>query len=98
VQFEWDDAKAARNLARHGISFGEALEVFSDPLSVEFEDDRYDYDERRFVPIGMVGTKLLSVVFTERKTFHGEAVRIISAREAGPHEQRTYRAGNARGS
>ena len=44
----------------------EALEVFSDPLCVKFEDDRYDYDARRFVAIGMVGNRLLSVVLTER--------------------------------
>ncbi len=28
--FEWDDAKAALNLEKHGISFYEAASVFSD--------------------------------------------------------------------
>jgi uncharacterized DUF497 family protein len=43
LQFEWDEAKAARNLARHGINFEEALEVFFDPLHIEIDDDRFEY-------------------------------------------------------
>lgn len=31
LRFEWDPRKAAANLARHGVSFEEALTVFSDP-------------------------------------------------------------------
>lgn len=30
--FEWDDNKADSNLARHGVSFGEAATVFGDAL------------------------------------------------------------------
>jgi uncharacterized DUF497 family protein len=30
VQFEWDDAKATSNLAKHRIDFDEALRVFLD--------------------------------------------------------------------
>ena len=30
-QFEWDDAKEATNLAKHGVSFLEAVEAFADP-------------------------------------------------------------------
>jgi hypothetical protein len=33
LQFEWDPAKAAENLAKHGISFQEAATVFRDPLT-----------------------------------------------------------------
>jgi uncharacterized DUF497 family protein len=31
---EWDPAKAAENLRKHGVSFDEAIEVFGDPLSI----------------------------------------------------------------
>jgi hypothetical protein len=31
--FEWDDAKAAENLKKHGVSFPEASTVFADPLA-----------------------------------------------------------------
>jgi len=32
--FEWDDAKAAANYAKHGVSFGRARLVFSDPFGI----------------------------------------------------------------
>ena len=33
MNFEWDPAKAADNLAKHGVSFEEAATVFRDGLS-----------------------------------------------------------------
>jgi uncharacterized DUF497 family protein len=35
VRFEWDDEKAVENLAKHGVTFGEATEVFYDPNAFE---------------------------------------------------------------
>jgi uncharacterized DUF497 family protein len=32
VTFEWDDAKAAANLKKHGVAFDEAASLFRDPL------------------------------------------------------------------
>jgi uncharacterized DUF497 family protein len=32
MEFEWDAAKAASNLMKHGVSFTEAMTVFCDPL------------------------------------------------------------------
>jgi len=40
--FEWDDAKAAENYAKHGVSFELATEVFQDPFGIEQLDDRAD--------------------------------------------------------
>jgi putative transcriptional regulator len=50
--FEWDDAKAALNLARHGVSFEVARLVFDDAFAVVREDRRQDYGEERFVLLG----------------------------------------------
>jgi uncharacterized protein len=36
VTFEWDEAKAATNLAKHSVAFDEAKTVFDDPLFVDF--------------------------------------------------------------
>ena len=36
--FEWDDAKAESNLAKHGVSFEEAAWAMKDPLSLDFDD------------------------------------------------------------
>lgn len=30
--FDWDEKKAAINLKKHGVSFGEAATVFGDPF------------------------------------------------------------------
>ena len=84
--FEWDDAKAALNLARHGVSFEVARLVFDDAFAVVREDRRQDYGEERFVLLGAVQERLLAVAFTMR----AERVRIISARFAEPQERRRY--------
>lgn len=34
LKFAWDAAKAAANLAKHGVSFEEAATVFGDPLAI----------------------------------------------------------------
>ncbi|MGH7635644.1 MAG: BrnT family toxin, partial [Gemmatimonadaceae bacterium] len=38
LEFEWDSAKAASNLSKHGIGFEEAVTVFDDPLSTTVTD------------------------------------------------------------
>jgi uncharacterized DUF497 family protein len=84
--FEWDEAKAVENYAKHGVSFEQAREAFDDPFGIEFVDDRENYGEYRVILLGMVDSRVLVVAHTLR----GEKVRIISAREAEPHERRKY--------
>ena len=38
MRFEWDPSKAARNLAKHGVSFEEAATVFRDGLPAPGSD------------------------------------------------------------
>jgi hypothetical protein len=89
-EFEWDDAKAAANLARHGVSFETARRAFRDPLGVERADRRERYGEERSVLLAMADTLLLHVTYTVR----GDRYRIISARRAEPRERRRYHEGN----
>jgi uncharacterized DUF497 family protein len=88
MQFEWDSAKAALNLQKHGISFEDAALVFNDPYRIELYDGREDYGEDRWVTIGFTWSMLLSVVYTIREA---EIIRVISVRKAAPHEQKLYR-------
>jgi uncharacterized DUF497 family protein len=84
LTFEWDADKAARNLAKHGISFEEAVTVFDDPLGRIREDPRHSAGEVRLVLLGMsAATRLLTVMFTDRGP---EQIRLISARAATRHE------------
>lgn len=91
LSFEWSKSKAKVNLAKHGVSFELAKRVFDDPFAVEFLDDREDYDEERFVIMGMVDRQILFVAYAERK----DAIRIISARRATKHEQEVYNEENS---
>lgn len=84
--FEWDDAKAARNWLDHGVRFETARDVFKDLFAIEWVDNRQASPEARFVTIGMVDHRVLLVAYTLR----GDRIRIISAREAEPRERRRY--------
>jgi hypothetical protein len=86
VDFEWDDAKAAANEAKHGISFDDAISAFRDPQVVLVDATRDADGETRMKVIGRIEGKLFVVVFTER----GQVRRIISARRANGKEERIY--------
>jgi uncharacterized DUF497 family protein len=87
VTFEWDEAKAAANLAKHRVAFDEAKTVFDDPLYVDFYDPEHSVDESRYIIIGRsLRGRLLIVSYTDRS----DAVRLISARELTTAEREAY--------
>ena len=87
LSFAWNSEKAARNLAKHGVSFKEAETVFGDPLGRIVTDPRHSEEEERYVLLGLSHRqRMLAVMFTERD----EQVRIISARQATRRERRDY--------
>ena len=45
MRFEWDPGKAARNLAKHRVSFDEASAVFGDPFAGTIADPLHSADE-----------------------------------------------------
>jgi uncharacterized DUF497 family protein len=87
--YEWDPAKARRNLEKHGVDFADAAIALEDEFALTIEDPK-SAAERRFITLGADPTgRLLAVVYT----FRGERIRIISARKATSHERRTYEEG-----
>lgn len=87
MQFEWDDHKAEANVAKHGVSFNEALTCFYDPQQVAFYDPDHSEDEDRELLIAHSDKgRLLIVIYTLR----GQTLRLISARKASRQEARTY--------
>lgn len=89
MEYEWDGAKAAENLRKHGIDFMDSIPAIEDPNRLEEIDDRFE--EERIRVIGMTVDNVLFVVITLR----GEnTCRIISARRATRHEQDQYYAGD----
>lgn len=53
--FEWDPVKNASNLAKHGVDFDTAAEIFEDPDCREIFS-RTEGGEERFLALGMVWT------------------------------------------
>ena len=87
MQFEWDAAKAATNVLRHGVDFDEASTVFADGLSATGRDPDHSIGEARFLTFGLSSKgRLLAVSHTDR----GGVVRIISARAATRKEKQIY--------
>ena len=83
--FEWDHVKSQRNLVERGFDFALAARIF-DGDTIEVDDTRRDYGERRIVAIGQVEGVALVVVYTPREG----ALRIISAPRANRRERRVY--------
>ena len=89
IRFSWDDRKAARNAAKHGVSFEEAMTVFFDENATEFFDPRHSADEDRFLMLGISSRlRLLVVHYAVREK--GTQIRIISARKATKNETKAY--------
>ena len=91
MKFEWDDAKAWENEAKHGVSFEEASTVFEDPFMQYFADDEHSVTEERYWAVGESDAgSLLVVCCTDR----GETVRLISARPVTNKERQRYERGD----
>lgn len=89
IKFEWDTAKAASNIKKHGVSFEEAQSVFYDEFAVQFYDDTHTEAEDRFLMLGFsTEARLLIVCHCERE--QGKTIRIISARKATKNESAYY--------
>lgn len=86
MEFEWDSRKAANNLRKHGVSFPYATRVFLDERRLERADAAGDYDESRWITIGLVDAFEIVVAYTMR----GQRIRIISARKADRYEREEY--------
>ena len=86
MNFEWDEEKRRRNLAKHGIDFSRVVPVFDSLDALTIEDESKDYGELRCIQLCPLDTVLTHVTFTYRH----DAIRIISARRAARWEQREY--------
>jgi hypothetical protein len=92
IHFEWDEAKAASNAAKHGVTFEEAMGVFADPLASSILDPASPQGEERWITMGLnLAQRLLVVVHTHIDVSDDIIViRIISARKATKNERKQY--------
>jgi uncharacterized DUF497 family protein len=82
--FEFDPAKSAANLEKHGIDFEEAQALWADEALI-VAPARAE-DEARWLAVGRIGGRHWTAVYTLRR----EAVRIISVRRARGDEVDAY--------
>ena len=85
MEFTWSETKRAANLKKHGLDFVDAPAVF-ESVTFTFEDDRFSYDEQRYVTLGLLAGIPVSVVHTESD----HEIRIISFRKATDREAQIY--------
>ena len=84
MEFEFDSAKSAANLEKHGIDFTQAQQLWQDVTRVEVPARMVD--EPRWLVIGRIDGRHWSAVVTYRQ---GRA-RIISARRSRKEEVALY--------
>lgn len=73
--FEWDAAKEAANLAKHGVDFSSVGRAWTDPNRLIFRTPGLTRDEVRWQFVGWNGQGVLTVRFTLRKG----KIRIVGA-------------------
>ena len=86
MEIEYDPVKRQKTLKNRRLDFDRCLEVFSGPV-LEMEDTRFDYDEARFITLGLLDVRMVVVVWTPR----GNKRRIISMRKANEREKQQFR-------
>lgn len=85
MRYTWHEPKRQSTLARRGLDFAFAEQVFSGP-TFTFEDDRRDYGEERWVTLRMLRGKVVVMVHTETE----DEIHVISMREAERDEQHLF--------
>lgn len=85
TQFEWDENKRRVNVAKHGFDFAGVEKVF-EGTTVTIEDTREEYDETRFITIGMWDVRVVVIAHTEDEN----KIRIISIRKATKDEEKRF--------
>lgn len=89
MEFEWDAHKSDANLEARGFDFAFATLIFEGP-TLEREDTREDYGERRVIAVGLAQGIPLTVVYTDRPAAGQVMRRIISARRSNGRERKAY--------
>ena len=83
--------KNKTNQIKYGISFDVAREIFDDPFTLSFLDERFNYLEERWISIGQSkNDKIIVVAHLFYNEKGEEIIRIISARKATQKERKAY--------
>jgi uncharacterized DUF497 family protein len=87
MRITFDPAKRDKTLAERGLDFAEAARVFAG-VTLTLQDDRRNYGEPRFQSYGLLGQRLVMVVWTPR----GADRHVISMRKCNAREKARFEA------
>ncbi len=85
MKITFDPAKRGWTLANRGFDFADAALVFAGD-TLDADDLRIDYGERRVITVGKLAGRMVIVVWTPR----GEDRHVISMRKANDREKRRF--------
>ena len=80
-----DPKKRKSNLRKHKVDLTDGYEAFDGPMLTR-EDASEDYGEQRFISLGLVKGKVVVLVWVDGD----DEPRLISCRQAEPHENEAY--------
>ena len=86
MHYTCDPKKNAANLKKHGYDFDDAPQVIESANTVMFEDRRFQYDEQRFLTLGVLRRDVVIIATAETE----QEIRVISMRKANRHEKEIY--------
>ena len=70
MQFEWNEAKRRVNIGKHGIDFVRAKEIWRGDV-LERRSSQNHHSETRHLAYGLIGERVITVVFTGAATIYG---------------------------
>lgn len=87
VGFDWDRANIDKNKIKHNVEKEECQEaLLNQPLRI-FDDEVHSKNEKRYGALGRTNKRRhLAIFFTIRNN----KIRVISARDQGEDERKTY--------
>lgn len=87
--FDWGEGNLVKNAGKHGVSVGEAEQMFWNRPLIVAGDAAHSGTERRFFALGRSDAgRMLFAVFTLRAA--GALIRVISVRDMSRKERRAY--------
>ena len=85
--FDWDAGNSEKNWEQHGVSKGEAEEMFFNRPLIVATDVTHSVAEARYAALGRTqSSRQLTIIFTIR----GQRIRVISTRDMSRQERRVY--------
>lgn len=86
MRYTFDPKKRNANLKKHGYDFEDAQQLIESGSNVTFEDRRFDYEDRRFITLGMLREDVVVIATAETD----DEIRVVSMRKAERNEEKIY--------